>query len=262
MCLILLALRPDPRHDVVVAANRDEWFRRPTASAHFWADRARILAGRDLEQGGTWLGVSTTGRFAALTNFRDPPSHREGAASRGALVADFLDGDTEALPFLEAIRETVARYNGFGLLVWDGATFGYMSSRDGHVQALAPGVYGLSNHLLDTPWPKVREGKRRLSDAIARPFGTDELLALLDSTVEAPDSDLPHTGVGRDWEQKLSPLRIVAGEYGTRSSSAVVIDRDGGVAFAERTFDATGSTTGTVVERFTIARRQAASASS
>jgi uncharacterized protein with NRDE domain len=257
MCLILLSLHPDARHALVVAANRDEWFRRPTASAHFWADRPGVLAGRDLEQGGTWLGVSRTGRFAALTNFRDPPSHREGAASRGALVADFLSGDNQALAYLATVRDAAERYNGFGLLAWDGKTLAYMSSRDGEVQALAPGVYGLSNHLLDTPWPKVREGKRRLSKALSGPFGTDELLGLLDSTTQAPDGELPQTGVGSDWERRLSPMRIVAGEYGTRSSSAVIIDRDGGVSFAERTFDMAGAATGTVVERFRIARRGA-----
>ncbi|MCU0897275.1 MAG: NRDE family protein [Burkholderiales bacterium] len=262
MCLVLLALRPDSRHDLVVAANRDEWFRRPTASAHFWTDRPAVLAGRDLEQGGTWLGVSRAGRFAALTNFRDPPAHRDGAASRGALVADFLAGDAAALPYLESVRKAAERFNGFGLLAWDGATLGYLSSRNGGALALAPGVYGLSNHLLDTPWPKVREGKRRLCDVLARPFGTDDLLALLDSTVEASDPDLPETGVGREWERKLSAMRIVAGEYGTRSSSAVIIERTGEVAFAERTFDAAGRATQTVAERFSAGGRQRARASS
>ena len=262
MCLILLALRPDPRHDLVVAANRDEWFRRPTAVAHFWEDRPSILAGRDLEQGGTWLGVSRSGRFAALTNYRDPPTHRAGAASRGALVTEFLAGDADAPAYLRAVRQAVEQYNGFGLLAWDGATLGYMSSRNGDVQTLAPGLYGLSNHLLDTPWPKVREGKRRLEEVVSRPFGTGELLALLDSTAEAPEEELPQTGVGHEWERRLSPMRIVAGDYGTRSSSAVILKRDGCLEFAERTFDAVGSPTGTVTERFMIDRRQRASASS
>ncbi|MCU0896171.1 MAG: NRDE family protein [Burkholderiales bacterium] len=262
MCLILIAFRPDAAHDLVVAANRDEWFRRPTAAAHFWTDRPAVFAGRDLEQHGTWLGVSRYGRFAALTNFRDPPAHREGAASRGALVADFLAGDSASLPYLQSVQSVAARYNGFGLLAWDGATLGYMSSRNGQVEALAPGVYGLSNHLLDTPWPKVREGKRRLAAALARPFDTADLLAVVDSTAQAPEDELPETGVGREWERRLSPMRIVAGDYGTRSSSALILDRDGGVAFAERTFDAAGNETGTVTERFRIPGRQRASASS
>ena len=262
MCLILLAFRAAPQHELVVAANRDEWFRRPTAAARFWDDHPDVFAGRDLEQGGTWLGVARRGRFAALTNYRDPPAHRPGAPSRGALVADFLAGDANAMAFLQALRATADRYNGFGLLAWDGETLGYMSSQNGHVRALAPGVYGLSNHLLDTAWPKVREGKRRLAEAVSRPFETPELLALLDNTDEARDEDLPHTGVGLDWERRLSPIRIVAGAYGTRSSTGLTVARDGRIEFVERTFDATGAATGTVVECFNLERRGRASASS
>lgn len=262
MCLVLLAFRPDERHELVVAANRDEWFRRPTAPARFWQDHPEVFAGRDLEQGGTWLGVSRKGRFAALTNFRDPPAHRPGAPSRGALVAGFLTGDAAALGFLWELHARAHRYNGFGLLVWDGSTLAFLSSRNGGVTVLEPGIYGLSNHLLDTPWPKVREGKRRLAEAIARPFAPLELLALLDDTAEAPDAELPDTGVGKEWERKLSAMRIVAGDYGTRSSTALIVTRAGEVEVAERTFDRSGAPTETILERFTIERPARARASS
>ncbi|MCX7891811.1 MAG: NRDE family protein [Burkholderiales bacterium] len=254
MCLVVLAYRPDERHELVVAANRDEWFKRATAPAGFWKDHPDVFAGRDLEQGGTWLGVSRRGRFAALTNFRDPPAHRPGAPSRGALVAEFLTADGAALACLSDLRGRADRYNGFGLLAWDGSSLAFLSSRNGGVTVLEPGLYGLSNHLLDTPWPKVREGKRRLAETIAHPFGALDLLTLLDSTEAAPDAELPDTGVGRDWERKLSPMRIVAGDYGTRSSTALVVTRAGDVEVAERTFDREGAPTETVFERFRIER--------
>ncbi len=252
MCLIVFAHRAHPAFRLVVAANRDEWFQRPTAPAGFWADVPEIFAGRDLEQHGTWLGVTTTGRFAAITNFRDPGSHRAAAPSRGRLVSDFLRAGVAPKAYLERLRPDAASYNGFSLLVGDRASLCYFSNRGGEIRALEPGVYGLSNHLLDVPWPKVQIGKARLAGRLEDGLDADALLALLDDTGNAPDGELPRTGVGVEWERKLSALRIVADGYGTRSSTGLVIDAEGGIAIAERSFDERGRETSTIRERFTI----------
>jgi uncharacterized protein with NRDE domain len=252
MCLILFAHRAHPDYRLVVAANRDEWFRRPTAPAGFWADAPGLLAGRDLEQQGTWLGVTTTGRFAAVTNFRDPGSHRPGAPSRGRLVSDFLRGTATPLAYLEDLQSAAAAYNGFSLLVGDAGSLGCFSNRDGEVRELGPGVYGLSNGLLDEPWPKVRLGKARLARRLDDGLDADALLALLDDDGIAPDHELPRTGVGVEWERRLSSLRVRADGYGTRSSTALLIGAGGGVTFAERSFDAAGREQSLVRERFAV----------
>lgn len=250
MCLILFAHQAHPAYRLVVAANRDEWFRRPTAPAAFWADAPGLFAGRDLEQQGTWLGVTTTGRFAAITNFRDPGNHRPDAPSRGRLVSDFLRSSATPGAYLERLRPDAAVYNGFSLLVGDGASLGYFSNRAEDLRDLAPGIYGLSNSLLDVPWPKVRLGKARLARQLDTGVDADSLLALLDDQRVASDAELPQTGVGIDWERKLSPLRVLADGYGTRSSTALLIGADGAVSFAECTFDDGGRVLGTVRERF------------
>ena len=253
MCLILFAHRAHPAYPLVVAANRDEWFRRPTAPAGFWPDAPDVLAGRDLEQQGTWLGVTRSGRFAALTNYRDPGANRPDAPSRGALVSAFLRSQVPPAEYLERLRGDASRYNGFSLLAGDGATLCYFSNREGEIRSLAPGVYGLSNSLLDVPWPKVQSGKSRLAAALDGSPDTGALLNILDDTGFAPDQALPSTGVGLEWERKLSSLRIVADGYGTRSSTALVVGADGDVSFVERSFGEDGGEAGTVRERFSLA---------
>lgn len=252
MCLILVAHQAHPAYRLVVAANRDEWFRRPTAAAAFWPDAPEVLAGRDLEQSGTWLGVTRGGRFAAITNFRDPGSHRLQAPSRGRLVSDFLRTDLEPAEYLDQLRPDAAAYNGFSLLVGDGGTLWYLSNREGEIRELAPGIYGLSNHLLDVPWPKVRLGKEALAARLDSCVNAETLLTLLDDTRSAPDAELPGTGIGLDWERRLSSLRIVAEGYGTRSSTALLIGADGQVCFVERSFSERGDALGVVTERFTV----------
>lgn len=252
MCLILFAHRAHPAYRLIVAANRDEWFQRPTAPAGFWADTPEIFAGRDLEQHGTWLGVTTTGRFAAITNFRDPGNHRPGAPSRGRLVSDFLRSGVTPGSYLERLRPDAASYNGFSLLVGDGESLCYFSNRESEIRGLEPGIYGLSNQLLDVPWPKVRLGKTRLVGRLDDGVDEDSLLALLDDTGAAPDAELPRTGVSFEWERKLSALRTLADGYGTRSSTAVLIGAEGEVRVAERSFDERGREVSTVRERFAI----------
>jgi uncharacterized protein with NRDE domain len=252
MCLILFAHRVHPAYRLVVAANRDEWFERPTAPAGFWADASEVFAGRDLEHHGTWLGVTTTGRFSAITNFRDPGNHRPDAPSRGRLVSDFLRSSSTPVAYLERLRPRAAAYNGFSLLVGDADSLYYFSNREGEIRGLQPGVYGLSNHLLDVPWPKVRLGKTRLAGHLDDGVDPDGLLALLSDTGVAADEELPRTGVPLEWERSLSALRILAEGYGTRSSTALLIGADGEVCFVERSFDQRGQALATVRERFAI----------
>jgi uncharacterized protein with NRDE domain len=252
MCLILFAHRAHADYRLVVAANRDEWFERATAPAAFWPDATDVLAGRDLAARGTWLGVTRTGRFAALTNFRDPASHRPDAPSRGALVSAFLTARVAPGEYLESLRPDAARYNGFSLLVGDTNALFYFSNREGEARELAPGVYGLSNHLLDVPWPKVRTGKARLGERLNGHVSAASLLEFLDDTGEASETELPHTGVGVERERQLSPLRIRAGGYGTRSSTALLVSSRGEVSFVERSFDASGAESGVVRERFRV----------
>ena len=258
MCLILFAYRAHPKYRLVVAANRDEWFRRPTAPAAFWPDAPHVFAGRDLEGKGTWLGVTRDGRFAALTNFREPGSNRSDAPSRGTLVSEFLTSDLPTDEYLRSLRTKATRFNGFSLLVADAGSVCYFSNREGVVRELSAGVFGLSNHLLDSPWPKVSAGKARLAAHLEGPVRAERLLEVLDDRVEAPDHALPHTGVGLEWERQLSPLRILAGEYGTRSSTVLLVSAGGEISFLERTFDPSGAESGVVRERFRTTPRGAA----
>ena len=256
MCLILIACGAHPDFPLVVAANRDEYYRRPTAQAAYWTDHQHILAGRDLECMGTWLGVTRSGRFAALTNFRDPRERKTDAPSRGHLVSDFLASDLDPPSYLDAIRLGAARYNGFNLLAGDADGVFCYSNRESTVQALSPGVHGLSNHLLDTPWPKVVRGKRRLQQALARVPETEALLDLLDDRVAAEEGTLPDTGIGAERERMLSPALIVSPEYGTRASTALLFGSDGSVSFAERTILPGGIAGATVSLSFSLSRRE------
>lgn len=225
MCLILVAWRAHPDFPLVVAANRDEFFARRSAGADFWPDQPAILAGRDLAAGGTWLGITRGGRFAALTNFRDPARHRADAPSRGRLVADFLAGEAAIDAYLDDLA--AADYNGFNLLLGDGERLVAFSNVSRKRHALAPGVYGLSNALLDTPWPKVGAGKAALTAALAAlPDETALWRLLRDPTIHA-DAALPVTGVPLEWERLLSAAFVRGPDYGTRCSTVVKLGADG-----------------------------------
>ncbi|HND25340.1 MAG TPA: NRDE family protein [Rhodocyclaceae bacterium] len=256
MCLILVAWQARADYPLVVAANRDEFFARPAAAAAWWDDAPALFAGRDLEAGGTWLGLSRQGRFAALTNFRDPARVRAGAPSRGALVADFLQGRESTDDALARLAAEGPRYNGFNLLLSDGVTLGvFESEADSGRRAgrrLAPGLYALSNHLLDTPWPKVSAGKSRLARALDALPDDTPLRDLLRDDRPAPDAALPRTGVSLAWERMLSSAFIRAPGYGTRCSTVIVRDRFGWTRVVESTWDAHGRESGRVAERFQI----------
>lgn len=250
MCLILLAYGAHPDYPLVIAANRDEYYRRPTAQAAFWQDYPDILAGRDLECMGTWLGVTRAGRFAALTNFRDPQTRKTDAPSRGQLVSGFLVSGSKPRDYLEEVAKFAPDYNGFNLLAGDIHEVFYFSSRSGAVQQLSPGVHGLSNHLLDTPWPKVVRGKRRLQSVLAGKPSPETLLEVLQDREPVSESELPNTGIGLEMERVLSPALIVSEQYGTRASTVVMFGRDGGVSFSERTILRGGETGTTISLRF------------
>ena len=254
MCLILFAYRVVPGAPLMVAANRDEYFARPAAAAALWADHPEILAGRDLASRGTWLGVSTGGRFAALTNFRNPATHRNDAPSRGELVKAFLAGRMSAESYVHGLAREAGAYNGFCLLAWDGDRFFFYSNRAEAPLEVQPGVHGLANHLLDTPWPKVVKGRDGLERLTGLPFSIDDHLALLDDTVPAGERNLPHVGVDAERERRLSSLRILSAEYGTRCSTVVRIAATGAIDFAERSYRPDGDIAGEVRYRLTCGR--------
>ena len=255
MCLILFALDAHPRYRLVLAANRDEFYDRPTAPAAFWDDAPHILAGRDLQGGGTWCGITTGGRFAAVTNYRDPRTHREGMRSRGMLVADYLRGGMPADAWQERLRREGGGYNGFNIIFGDGGGLHYFSNRGDAASPVTPGIHGLSNHLLDTPWPKVTRGKQALAELLTAgdELAPDDLFAILADRTVAPDHLLPDTGVGLERERLLSPLFITSPTYGTRSSTVVLIGRDGDCAFMERSFNGAADHPGTAAFRFRVA---------
>ena len=260
MCLIALAWRAHPAYRLIVAANRDEYFARPAAPADFWEDHTHILAGRDLEAGGTWLGITLEGRFAALTNYRNPADRRSGVPSRGALVSDFLGGDVGPAEYLRRIQKAAVSYNGFSLLVGDEDSLWFFSNRGSPPLRVAPGVHGLSNHLLDTPWPKVEKAKAQLGSQLDKPFAADAAFELLSDTRRAPSAELPSTGVSLELEERLSAIRILAAAgYGTRCSTALCFGKDGRVEFHERGYREDGSAGGTVSYRLTLGKGRGSS---
>ncbi|MCR4441730.1 MAG: NRDE family protein [Peptococcaceae bacterium] len=238
MCLLLIAYQHHPAYSLVIAANRDEFYERPTAAARFWEDCPWILAGRDLEQMGTWLGITRNGRFAAVTNFRNPALNMEGAKSRGELVSRFLRENQQPRKYLETVRDERGLYNAFNLLVGDRNSLFYYGKTENRIRKLSPGVYGLSNSLLDTPWPKVVKGKNALEKylQLSGSIDPEPLFSILADGKPAPDEELPSTGVDLEWERLLSSIFIAGKNYGTRSSSIITMDRKGHVVFLERSF--------------------------
>lgn len=238
MCLILIAYRCHPDYGLLVAANRDEFHQRPTAPLAFWEDAPDLLAGRDLQEGGTWMGITRAGRFAALTNYRDPHRIMTGAPSRGHLVSGYLQGDQPAGDTLERLQLIADHYNSFNLVLGDETGLYYYSNRAGEPRALPPGFYGLSNHLLGTPWPKLKRGLAMLRGLLERQRdpALDDLLQILTDRTLAPEAELPQTGVPLEWERWLSAIFIDAPGYGTRSSTALRVDRGGNACMAEITW--------------------------
>lgn len=249
MCLIGISLRRSAAGEpsVLIAANRDEFHQRAAQPAHWWEKQPEIFAGRDLSAGGTWLGVSRSGRFAAVTNVRIPGAAR-GSRSRGELPISFLTSDTSAEAFSRSMTQAGANYGPFNLLVWDGEALWWSSNQPkrGPASSVVDGVHALSNAALDTPWPKVRA----ISDVLEHTTETDRLIAAL-AARGVPDGELPDTGVGRALEERLAPMFICSPEYGTRCSTVVRL-LPGETRVTEVSYDATGQETGRVAERITV----------
>lgn len=239
MCLVTFSLQQNPDFPLIVLANRDEFLSRPTRAAHWWEDAPQVLAGRDLQAGGTWMGVNKGGKMAFLTNYRSREAVIEDAPSRGDLVADFLKSDTNPAEYLAWLQDQGPRYSGFNLVFGQGTDLWYYSNQGGEAGKLGPDLYGLSNALLNTSWPKVEKAKHLLGNGVlSDPLGQKEqaFLGMRDRTL-APDEELPDTGVGKEWEKLLSPMYIESPAYGTRLSTLLLMDRKGSLWYEERSYN-------------------------
>jgi len=241
MCLILFSLNVHPEYSLIMAGNRDEFYSRPAAPLKFWKDEPSVLGGRDLAGGGTWLGVTKSLKIAALTNCRDPSAFNPDAPSRGDLVKNFLCGKQEPQSYIRNVEKIGNRYNGFNLIAGERDRLWIYSNRGRATEEIPPGFYGISNHFLDTPWPKIKRSK----DVLEGMFTKDEvdmeaIFAVLEDRTFPPAEDLPDTGAGPEWERMLSPIFVSSDIYGTRSSSALLIGKDGNMRFLERTFSLKG----------------------
>ncbi|MCG7345495.1 NRDE family protein [Sporosarcina sp. ACRSL] len=238
MCLINFHFQDHPIYRLIVAANRDEFYERPTAPAHFWEDKPGLLAGRDLSQKGTWLGITKNGRFAALTNYRDATEQKKDARSRGEIVTDFLESEMTAVEFLTLLQQKRSDYAGFNVIAGTADELFYYSNVENEVKKISTGTHGLSNHFLDTPWPKVEKGKADVRKLVEqnRVIQPDELFNVLLNVEPFPDEQLPNTGVGEQLERVLSSLFIKSEGYGTRSSTVLLIDQENNITFVERTY--------------------------
>jgi uncharacterized protein with NRDE domain len=245
MCLLLFAYNSHPEYRLILAANRDEFHRRPTEAANWWSDAPDIFAGRDLEKSGTWMGVNKNGKFAALTNFRDVSQRNTNAPSRGLLVSDYLRGNFSPAEYLAQLTQSADQHEAFNLFLGDKQSLWFFSSRDKIAQELKSGVYGLSNATLDEPWPKVTHGKQGLTQILAENANENNLFSLLADRTIYHDDHLPQTGVPLEWERRLSATFIVSPEYGTRCSTLLLIGKDGRMEFVERSFDPNGEMTET-----------------
>ncbi len=238
MCMILISYKIRQDFPLVIAANRDEFYERPTAPMHFWQDHQEILAGRDLKANGTWIGFTRSGRFAALTNYRDPGSLIADAPSRGDIIPRYLESKKSGESFLSHFSSEAERYNGFNLLVGDGESLFWFSNREKKIICLNPGTYGISNHLLNTPWPKVKQGTKALESVMSAqgPVNPEDLFSILKNQSVPEDALLPDTGVGITWERILAPIFIQSNSYGTLSSTLVIMDRQGTLNIIERSY--------------------------
>lgn len=237
MCLIVVGWQAHAEFPLVLAANRDEFYARATATASHWPDAPSVIGGIDLEAGGTWLGVTETGRFAAITNVREP-GMAKGLQSRGALTRDFLLSGMPATDYVKTIDGS--RFSGFNLLLGDGESLVYCSNRDRAPRVLPPGIYGMSNHLLDTPWPKLVLARERFAAALQHLPDDRAFFALLADQSIVDDARLPQTGVALEWERLLSAVFVKSATYGTRASTLLWQDRNGQVRLHEQSFGPNG----------------------
>ena len=237
MCLILFAWKVHPHYQLVLAANRDEFYQRPTRQAQWWPENENLLAGKDIKGGGSWMGINHRGEWAALTNYREVENIQKNAPTRGFLVTDYLTQEVKANTYINYIDQKASLYNGFNLLVGDHKQIWHYSNRAKVPTEISQGVFGLSNHLLNTPWPKVEKGISKLQNWLdSRQKSIDPLFEMLKDDQIAPDEQLPDTGVSLEWERALSAMFIKSKGYGTRVSTVLTISYDRKVYFEERPY--------------------------
>ena len=238
MCLIFISFQHHPNYKLIVAGNRDEFYNRKTEAANYWRDYPQILAGRDLEAGGTWLGITNSGKISMLTNYRDPNNINPAAPSRGQLVSDYLKSDITPESYMREIEADGNKYNGFNLIVGNPEELWYYSNYRNGVTNLASGFYGISNHLLESPWPKVLVGKQKIATALnGNNVDPEQLFEILYDDHVADDDKLPQTGLPLERERALSSMFIKTPNYGSRCSTVVLVDRSNEVFFSERVYD-------------------------
>ena len=241
MCYILLAISQSKKYPFILAANRDEFYQRASSQLAFWQDKPHVAGGRDLEQSGTWMAVTKSGRFAAITNFREAATSKQPLRSRGLLINDFLDTDIQIEQFSATLVNSQDSYSGYNLIYGNlpGDLFYYSNRRDQSPVPLPDGMYALSNHLLDTPWPKVVLGKQAFESIVGNHTGMIEpaLLQLLGDQTTASSDDLPKTGIDSKFEKLLSSIYIESENYGTRCSSVITVNQLGQLSFTELTHD-------------------------
>ena len=235
MCLILFAFQQHADYPLIVIANRDEYYARPTQNAHWWND-ADIFAGRDLEANGTWLGINRQGHFAAVTNVREPGGMKASKISRGELTRNYLSTTQTAEEYLQQLAPHDQNYAGFNLMLADQQGIWFYSNRDHGIKRIEPGIYGISNGGFDEPWPKLSTGKLELEAMLSSGIDAGELMEILTDHRVAHDHELPDTGVPIDIERMLSSRFIRSPGYGTRASSVVLMDKHQRVVFREQNF--------------------------
>ncbi|MGI9274810.1 MAG: NRDE family protein [Endozoicomonas sp.] len=246
MCLIVFSWQPEAEYPLALAANRDEFYRRPTRPVHFWEDHSDIIGGRDLEAGGTWMAFNRDGRFAAVTNYREVPPPR-GKFSRGKLISDYLKNSLAAREYLASVAAVIEDspddWSGFNLLAGDSSGLYYYSNRSDSIQSLDPGLYGLSNRLLDTPWPKLQKAKQDLQALLdSHNYAAPErIVSIMHNPTQYPDDQLPDTGVEMKTERLLSSCFIASPDYGTRNTSALVLHSSGKLLWHEQLYETEGT---------------------
>lgn len=236
MCLIVISLNNHPDYKLIVTANRDEFYKRETASAQYWEDHPEVLGGRDLRAGGTWLAMNVNGRIGMVTNYRDLSRVKAEAPSRGHLVSDYVLSTEHPLKYMERVAVKGEQYNGFNLIAGSPDELYYYSNYGEGVTAVPPGLHGISNHLLGTPWPKVKRALQKVDGLLKNAIDVEGLLDAMYDDVVARDEELPDTGVGLELERELSSMFIKTRGYGSRNTTVITVDRANHVQFVERTY--------------------------
>tara|TARA_R100001143_G_scaffold58746_1_gene56828 strand:- start:39468 stop:40256 length:789 start_codon:yes stop_codon:yes gene_type:complete len=250
MCLIVFAYKYHPQYPLILAGNRDEFHQRPTQKLHVWDGDPKILAGKDLKAGGTWLGINQHGKFAAVTNYRDLSNIKKNAPSRGSIVTEILNSDLSTKEKLSDMAPDFSKYNGFNLIAGTVDDLYYGSNHDHSFQKIKPGLYGISNASLNTPWPKTNSALENFSTVLnnGQP-DSNEIFDLLSDTNRYPKEMLPKTGLSPEMEKAVSSVFILTEDYGTRSSALLFFDKSGNVKFTEKTYSP-GTTEVTNTEEF------------